>query len=211
MAALERWEQTLRASPADPDALAALSELYEGAQRWTELAQILERLDGGRPLPAQGTPDAAVRALDLERYATVLDTKLNDAVRATKAWHRVLELTPRNRGALDALARLSPRCLEVAGLPMCSACRSCCTPGWSHPTTRASDRSGHRSQILEGSRACRVDQGARSPDPRANPNHLDAHTHCAEEEAHGDFDAAVCRARDHLARPQRKIARGPRR
>ena len=49
--ALERWEQTMRASPSDPDALAALSSLYERAERWPELAQVLERIDGGRPLP----------------------------------------------------------------------------------------------------------------------------------------------------------------
>ncbi|HMG55958.1 MAG TPA: hypothetical protein VK601_20810, partial [Kofleriaceae bacterium] len=106
VSALERWEQTLRASPADPDALAALSELYEGTERWAELAQVLERRDGGRPLPAPGTPEAAVRALDLERHATVLDRKLGDTGRAMRAWHRLLELTPRNRTALDALARL---------------------------------------------------------------------------------------------------------
>jgi tetratricopeptide (TPR) repeat protein len=41
VAALERWEQTLRSSPADPDALAALSELYERAERWAELAAVL--------------------------------------------------------------------------------------------------------------------------------------------------------------------------
>src|SRR5512138_3876924 len=104
--ALERWEQTLRASPADPDALAALSELYERAERWPELAQILERMDGGKPLPQPGTPEAAVRGLDLERYALVLDTHLRDANRAIKAWHRVLELTPKNRTALEALVRL---------------------------------------------------------------------------------------------------------
>ena len=104
--ALERWEQTLRASPSDPDALAALSALYDRSERWPELVQILERLDGGKPLPPAGTPEAAVRAQSLERYATVLDTHLKDVPRAIKAWHRLLELTPKNRGALDALVRL---------------------------------------------------------------------------------------------------------
>ena len=66
MTALERWEQTLRASPSDPDALTALGGLYERAQRWPELAQILERADGGRPMPASGTPEAAMRAVELE-------------------------------------------------------------------------------------------------------------------------------------------------
>src|SRR5690606_3493300 len=66
---LDRWELTLRASPSDPDALAALAGLYERSQRWPEIAQILERIDGGRPLPQPGTPEAALRALELERYA----------------------------------------------------------------------------------------------------------------------------------------------
>jgi hypothetical protein len=47
-----------------------------------------------------------MRALELERYATVLDTHLGDSTRAIKAWHRVLELTPKNRNGLDALVRL---------------------------------------------------------------------------------------------------------
>src|SRR6185295_8650439 len=57
VAALERWEQTVRTSPSDPEALAALSVLYDGAERWAELASVLERLDGGRPLPAPGTAE----------------------------------------------------------------------------------------------------------------------------------------------------------
>jgi len=77
-----------------------------GSQRWPELAQILERIDGGRPLPQPGTPEAALRALELERYAVVMDQHIKDPARAVKAWHRVLELTPRNRNALDSLAVL---------------------------------------------------------------------------------------------------------
>ena len=87
--ALERWELTMRASPADPDALAALASLYERAQRWPELVGILDRLDGGKPLPAAGAPEAALRALELERYAMVVDGHLGDPNRAIKAWLRV--------------------------------------------------------------------------------------------------------------------------
>src|SRR5258708_9756463 len=58
-AALERWEQTMRASPADPDALGALAGLYERAQRWQELAHVLERLHRRRPPPALAPPHAA--------------------------------------------------------------------------------------------------------------------------------------------------------
>ena len=150
VAALERWEQTLRASPADPDALAALAELYERAQRWPELAQILERLDGGRPLPQPGTPEAAMRALELERYAIVLDQHLGDPARAIKAWHRVLELTPkqpqRARGARPAV----PRRTEVA-----RARRRArppdrrCSQRRARRPERAADAAMERAEILE--------------------------------------------------------------
>src|SRR6185295_2203901 len=61
---------------------------------------------GGKPLPAAGSPEAALRALELECYAMVIDHHLGDVPRSIKAWHRVLELTPKNRNALDALVRL---------------------------------------------------------------------------------------------------------
>src|SRR5206468_2362337 len=74
---------------------------------WAELAQVLERLDAGRPQVAPGSPDAAHRARELERYARVVDDKLGDAPRAVRAWQRVLELSPKDRGALEALGRLN--------------------------------------------------------------------------------------------------------
>nr|MBA3539798.1 hypothetical protein [Deltaproteobacteria bacterium] len=212
MAALERWEQTLRASPADPDALAALSELYERAERWPELVQVIERRDGGRPLPAPGTPDAAVRALELERYATVLDTHLQDPVRAVKAWHRVLELTPKNRTALDALARLyraSSKWRELADVlgnqvPLFATL----------DLTRAAAAAMERAEILE--------QRLGAPGDAIkvlellihdlNPNDLEAHTALRRlHEARGDFDAAVRVAEREMylsPEPIRKIARG---
>src|SRR6185436_6885635 len=67
---------------------------------------VLERLDAGRAPVAAGTPEAAVRARELDRYARVVDDKLGDAQRASKAWQRVLELSPRDRNALSALGRL---------------------------------------------------------------------------------------------------------
>ncbi len=210
-AALDRWEQTLRSSPADPDALAALTELYERAERWTELAQILERRDGGRPLPAPGTPDAALRGMELERYATILDTHLNDAARATKAWHRVLELSPKHRAALDALTRL----YRTAGK-------------W----RELSDMLGQQillltdqpeaSTALAMERAEILEQRLGTPGDAIrvldhiihdlNPNHLDAHTQLRRlHEARGDFDAAVRIAEREMylaPEPLRKIARG---
>ena len=216
LAALERWEQTLRASPADPDALAALSALYERAERWPELAQILERLDGGRPLPAPGTPEAAIRAVDLERYAGVLDRKINDAARATRAWHRLLELTPRNRTALDALARLHRAASKWRELADVLGLQITLFAGLVAPddAERATAAAMDRADLLEhklgapGEAIKVLDHLIRE----LNPNHLEAHAALRRlYEARGEFDAAVRVAERELylaTEPQRKIARG---
>ncbi|HEX2684962.1 MAG TPA: tetratricopeptide repeat protein, partial [Kofleriaceae bacterium] len=216
VAALDRWEQTLRASPADPDALAALSELYEAAERWPELAQVLERLDGGRSLPAPGTPEAAVRALALERYATVLDRKLGDTARATRAWHRLLELAPRHRTASDALVRLYRAAskwrelADVLGVQIALFAELALPDDAERATAAAIDR----AEILEdklgapGEAIKVLDHLIRE----LNPNHLGAHTALRRlYEARGEFDAAVRIAEREMylaPEPQRKIARG---
>lgn len=214
--ALERWEQTLRASPADPDALAALVQLYERAERWPELAQVLERLDGGRPLPAPGTPDAAVRARDLERYATVLDKKLGDTARAIRAWHRLLELTPKSRTALDALARLYRgaskwrELADVLGMQVALLAEQGLPEDAELATAAAIDRAAILEDKLgaQGDAIKVLDHLIRE----LNPNHLPAHTALRRlYEARGDFDAAVRVAEREMylaPEPQRKIARG---
>jgi tetratricopeptide (TPR) repeat protein len=216
VATLERWEQTLRASPADPDALAALSELYEHAGRWPELAQVLERRDGGRPLPAPGTPEAAVRALDLERYATVLDRELRDAPRAIRAWHRLLELTPRNRTALEALARLYRAAskwrelADVLGMQIVLYAGLVAPDDAERATAAAIDRAGILEHKLgaPGEAIKVLDHLIR----QLNPNHLEAHTALRRlYEARGEFDAAVRVAEREMylaPEPHRKIARG---
>jgi Tfp pilus assembly protein PilF len=214
--ALERWEQTLRASPADKDALAALAELYERGQRWPELAQVLERLDGGRPLPAQGTPDAAMRAVELERYASVIDTKLDDGPRAIRAWHRVLDLTPKNRNALESLTRLYRtgskwrELAEVLGAQIPVYLGS----GGDDDTDKAATLAMERAEIFE-ERLGAPGEAIKVLDKlisEINPNHLEAHTALRRlHEARGDFDAAVRIAeREMYLAPEavRKVARG---
>jgi tetratricopeptide (TPR) repeat protein len=216
VAALERWEHTLRASPADPDALAALAQLYERAERWPELAQVLERLDGGRPLPAPGTAEAAIRARDLERHATVLDRRLGDVGRAIRAWHRLLELLPKSRTALDALARLYRdaskwrELADVLGIQIALLAEQPLPDDAERATAAAIDR----AQILEdklgapGDAIKVLDHLIRE----LNPNHLEAHTALRRlYEARGEFDAAVRVAEREMylaPEPQRKIARG---
>ncbi|HMG19775.1 MAG TPA: tetratricopeptide repeat protein, partial [Kofleriaceae bacterium] len=214
--ALDRWEQTLRASPADPDALAALSQHYDRAGRWPELAQVLERRDGGRPLPAPGTPEAAVRALDLEHYATVLDNKLGDTQRAIRAWHRLLELTPKSRTALDALARLYRgaskwrELADVLGAQVALLAEQALPDDAERATAAAIDRAAILEDKLgaPGDAIKVLDHLIRE----LNPNHLEAHTALRRlYEARGDFDAAVRVAEREMylaPEPQRKIARG---
>ena len=218
LAALERWEQTLRASPADPEARAALSEIYQRAERWPELAQILERLDGGRPLPAIGTPEAAVRALDLERYAVVMDVHLLDPARAVKAWHRLLELSPKNRTGLDSLTRLYREAskwrelTEILGRQVTLFAQQVGTG--LDGGERAAALALERAEILEErlgapAEAIKVlDHLIRE----INPNHLEAHTALRRlHEARGDFDAAVRIAEREMylaPEPARKVARG---
>jgi len=210
MAALERWEQTLRASPSDPDALAALSGLYERAQRWPELMQILERMDGGKPLPAPGTPDAAIRAVDLERYAVVVDQHLQDPVRAVKAWHRVLELTPKSRSALAALARLykgQSKWRELAEI-LARQIAMLDEP------EQAAALAMERAELLEEKLGAPGDaiKALEHLLREINPNHLEAHTALRRlHEARGDFDAAVRVAEREMylsPDPIRKVSRG---
>ena len=216
VAALDRWEQTLKTSPSDPDALAALAELYERVQRWPELAQILERLDGGRPLPAPGTPEAAMRSVELERYATVVDTQLQDAQRSIKAWHRVLELTPKNRAALAALARLYRgaskwrELADVLGAQIASFSQLVAPDDREHACQAAMERAELLEETLGApAEAIKVFDGLIRD---LNPNHLDAHTALRRlHEARGDFDAAVRIAEREMylsPEPIRKVARG---
>ena len=216
MAALDRWEQTLRTSPSDPDALQALAGLYERMERWTELAQILERLDGGKPLPEAGTTEAAVRAMELEKYATIVDTHLGDPVKAVKAWHRLLELTPKNRLGIAALVRLYRAASKWRELADMLGTQIVSFSGLIAPDDRemACKSSMERAEILEERLGAPVEaikvleQLIRELDP----NHLDAHTALRRlHEARGDFDAAVRVAeREMYLSPEveRKIARG---
>ena len=216
LAALDRWEQTLKTSPSDPDAIVALGELYERAQRWQELGQILERMDGGRPLPQHGTPDAAVRSGELERYATVVDTHLQDGPRSIKAWHRVLELTPRNRTALAALARLYRagskwrELTEILGAQILSFSQLVAPDDREMACAAAMERAELLEEKLGAPvEAIKVLDGLIRD---LNPNHLDAHTALRRlHEARGDFDAAVRVAEREMylsPEPIRKIARG---
>ena len=210
--ALDRWEQTLRAVPTDAEALEACAELYERAGRWGELAQVLERLDGGRPAVEPGTADAAIRARELERYARVVDDELGDAARAARAWQRVLELSPKDRTALTALGRLhraAGRWRELADvlaaeIPLYAV----------DEPERAATAALERAQLLDERLGAPAEAAKQLERLIADldPTHLDAHTQLRRlHEARGDFDAAVRVAEREMylaPEPLRKVARG---
>src|SRR5262249_53288252 len=145
-------------------------------------------------------------------YATVIDQQIKDPVRAVKAWHRVLELTPKNHNALDALARLyraGSKWKELADIigrqiPLVQA----------HDADRAALLAMERVEILEEK------LGAQAEAIRVleellrdlNPNHLEAHTALRRlHEARGDFDSAVRVAEREMylsQDPVRKVSRG---
>lgn len=210
---LDLWEQTLKAVPTDLEALEALSQLYDRAQRWGELAQVLEKLDAARPAAVQsGTAAAALRVRELERYARVVDEKLGDGLRAVKAWQRVLQLQAKDRHALDALARLyrnGGRWRELAEvlaaqIPLHAV----------DDQPRAVEAALERARLLEerlGAPADAVKQLERILS-ELDPRSLDAHSGLRRlHEARGDFESAVRVAERELflaEHPAQKVARG---
>ncbi|MBK9033603.1 MAG: tetratricopeptide repeat protein [Myxococcales bacterium] len=214
--ALERWEQTLRAAPTDEEALAAVADLYEAAQRWGELAAVLERLDAAR-YPAAGAPPepgsaaAALRARDLTRYAAIVDDKLGDGQRAIKAWERLRDVTPRDRAALEALARLyrgAARYRELADLLAVHA-----EVYAVDDLPRATAAARERAAVL-ADRLGATDDACKQLErlvAELDPTDLDAHSILRRlYEARGDFQSAVRVAERELyllSEPAAKIAR----
>ena len=211
--ALDLWEQTIKAVPTDVEALEALATLYDRAQRWGELAGVLERLELQRgPLPPAGSGAAALRVRELERYARVVDDRLGDGLRAVKAWQRVLELQPKDRHALESVAKLhraAGRWRELADvlaaqIPLYAV----------DDPARAAEAALERARLLEErlgapAEAIRqLDKVIADLDPRS----LDAHSGLRRlHEARGDFEAAVRVAEREMylaEHPVQKVARG---
>jgi tetratricopeptide (TPR) repeat protein len=212
LTALDRWEQALRASPTDPEALTALAELYERNERWSLLAQILERLDGGRQLPERGTAEAAVRVGELERYAEIVDGRLHDVPRAVRAWQRIVELSPKHPAALGALTRIyreTGKWRELAAVLEKQV-----------PVFAVTDPARATAAALEHAELLEHKLGSPEDAIRAleslirdlNPNHAGAHTALRRlHETRGDFEASVKIAEREMylaAEPAQKIGVG---
>ncbi len=214
--ALDRWEQALRAAPTDEEILAAVADLYEKAQRWGELAGVLERLDAVRypsaaAPPAPGSAQAAMRASDLARYARVVDDKLGDGQRAIKAWERLRTVTPRDRAALEALAglyRSAARFRELAEILTVHVDVFAVDD-----VARATAAARERAEVL-AERLGATEDAIRQLErlvSELDPTDLEAHSMLRRlHEARGDYQAAVRVAERELylaAEPAAKVAR----
>ncbi len=214
--ALDRWEQALRAAPTDEEILSAVADLYERGQRWGELAGVLERLDavrypGAATPPTPGSAQAALRASDLARYARVVDERLGDGQRAIKAWERLRTVTPRDRGALDALARLYRAVARFRELAEILAVHVDVFAVDDVPRATAAAR--ERAEVL-AERLGATEDAIRQLERLVadlDPTDLDAHTMLRRlHEARGDYHAAVRVAERELylaAEPAAKVVR----
>ena len=101
-AAEAAWRRLTTLTPAAPNPWRSLARLYTTGERWSELAEALERLVELAPTPA----DAVETATQLARLEA---ETLERPERAIAAWQRVLAAEARHDEALGALAALYAR------------------------------------------------------------------------------------------------------
>ena len=96
--AIATWRDILNDQPTDAGALNALERLYQGAEKWRELVDVLHRkLDHAQ--------DPEAKQL-LGRIAEIHEAVLGEPDEAIAAHLEVLDRDPSDRRALDELARL---------------------------------------------------------------------------------------------------------
>jgi tetratricopeptide (TPR) repeat protein len=212
VASMERWEQVLSAAPNDREALEALGQLYDRHERWGELATVLERSLVGRRPPEPGSPEAAQRSFGLKRYAQVVHERLGDANRATRAWQSVLEISPKDREALAALAALH----ESAGRwrDLVSVLDRLSPLYATDEPERAAEVCLRRAALLEDRLGAPVEAAAALEQLIADidPRSLEAHQALRRlYESRADFEAAVRIAEREMYltdNPAERISRG---
>jgi tetratricopeptide (TPR) repeat protein len=101
-AAIEAWKVVVDLRGEDPEALAALANLYEGQQAWSELVGILERQYD------VATSDEE-RVAVLARRARVFSEKLGRDEQALDDWNRLLDIDYANLAALRSTAAIRRR------------------------------------------------------------------------------------------------------
>lgn len=95
-------ERVLKLDPGNERAFARLKDILTAAERWSELEALY---DGA----AQATDDPARKCEMLVEVALVCEEIIDDAVKATGHYERILDLDPAHDGSIRALDRLYAR------------------------------------------------------------------------------------------------------
>ena len=96
---IELWNKVIDLRGEDPMALLALAGLYEGAQMWRELVDILERTVRITEVPEDRIPLH-------KRLGAIWSQKLERERESLDAWQEVLQIDSRDIDALRAIAQL---------------------------------------------------------------------------------------------------------
>ncbi len=94
--------RVLEEQPGQPEAVVALSQLYEKSNRDTDLAELLD----SQIALAQEKGDSKAELTFRVRLGEVYESRLKDKAKAIATYEQVLEREPSHRGALEALGRL---------------------------------------------------------------------------------------------------------
>jgi tetratricopeptide (TPR) repeat protein len=107
--AVDGWKRVLDLRGEDPEALLALSNLYETQERWAELSDVLER-----HFDIAESDEDRVNALT--RRARLFTDRLSRDDEALDTWQRVLDIDFANVGALRAVAAIWRRRQDASEL-----------------------------------------------------------------------------------------------
>ncbi|HSQ63021.1 MAG TPA: tetratricopeptide repeat protein, partial [Polyangiaceae bacterium] len=95
---IELWSEVLVADDSNPEALSALSVLYERSKEFEKLAAVLEK-------QAEITYDTHQKVQILTKLGTIYGDRLNNEEGAVTAWRTLLTLDPNDRKAQEALKK----------------------------------------------------------------------------------------------------------
>ena len=107
--AIDTWKIVLDLRGEDPEALLALSNLYDTQQLWRELVEILER-------QFEIAPSDDDRVNILTRRARIFSDKLQKDELALEDWNRVLDIDYANLAALRSISAIRRRQQDPAEL-----------------------------------------------------------------------------------------------
>lgn len=107
--AIFAYEELIEAEPTATDAMDALEMLYEGEERWIDLADILLR-------KANMAQDPTEQAVSLLRLATVQERSLDDRHAAIDTYRQVRSIDETDEHALEQLERLHSEEMQWAEL-----------------------------------------------------------------------------------------------